>query len=258
MVVLSERLKLIADKIPKDSRVADIGSDHALLPVYLAEQKIIKYAIAGEVNPGPLEAAKEQVKQAGLQHMIDVRSGNGLAVINNNETDVITIAGMGGGLITQILSEGYSKLDHVKQLVLQPNVGEELVRIWLYKHDWFLIDEDILTEDNKIYEVLNAVKMEEASKLNEELYSIHKLAAAAPNCVHLFSKERLFRMGPRLLSEPTDVFFLKWEREIEKLQKICKRLSLSNLETSKAKLKRFQQDIAELKEVLACLQKDKP
>lgn len=257
MVVLSERLKLIADKVPKESRIADIGSDHALLPVYLAEQKMINFAIAGEVNSGPLEAAKQQVKLAGLNDIIEVRKGNGLAVLQTNEVDVITIAGMGGGLITQILSEGFSKLDNVKQLVLQPNVGEELVRMWLYKHDWYLIQEDIVLEDNKIYEVLNAVKVEKAANLNRELYSLHKFFEAVPDCAHLLSKERLFRMGPRLFSQSSDVFFLKWEREIEKLQKICGKLSRSRLDSSKAKLKQFQQEISDIKEVLSCLQKAK-
>lgn len=257
MVVLSDRLKLIADKIPKDSRIADIGSDHALLPVYLAQQNRINYAIAGEVNQGPLEAAKQQVNQAGLNHIIDVRKGDGLAVLQSNEADVITIAGMGGGLIAQILSEGYTKLEKVKQLVLQPNVGEELVRHWLYKHNWYLISEDILLEDNKIYEVLNAVKAENAQNLNHELYSIHKFFEAVPHCAHLISKERLFRMGPHLLNQPSVVFHLKWEREIEKLQKICARLSHSNLEASRTKLEQFQQDITEMKEVLSCLQKVK-
>src|SRR5690606_19253288 len=87
MVSLSKRLQCIADQIPTGSRLADIGSDHALLPTYLAEQKRISFAVAGEVNTGPMKAAQRQVAAAGMGSIVNVRLGNGLEVIQEGEVD---------------------------------------------------------------------------------------------------------------------------------------------------------------------------
>src|SRR5690606_28166691 len=116
--------------------------------------------------------ACQGVANAGLTSRIDVRRGNGLEVLRPMEADTVTICGMGGALIRSILETGYEqgKLEGVKQLILQPNVGEDTVRIWLLENDWLLQDESILEEDGKIYEVLHAVKGDEAILFNERLY----------------------------------------------------------------------------------------
>lgn len=253
MITLSNRLQIIADKIVEGSKIADIGSDHALLPSYLVEKGFVSFAVAGEINDGPLEAAKKQVTQKHLQHKIDVRKGNGLSVLNPNEVDTIIIAGMGGSLITQILSQGSTALIGVRQLILQPNVGEEIVRRWLFEHDWYLLEENIVFEDGKVYEILHAKKEKKAVELNQSLYSLDSLA-----CKPFLSVDLLFRMGPHLTRNPSAPFYLKWKREMEKWRKICMRLSHSTLETSKQKLTAFQQDIDEMRRVLDCLQKVKP
>lgn len=103
MLRISKRLEMIAGGVPTGSRLADIGSDHALLPVYLAQKKQIVKAVAGEVNLGPFQAASRQVRDSVLDQVIDVRHGNGLEVVEVGEIDVITIAGMGGALIADIL-----------------------------------------------------------------------------------------------------------------------------------------------------------
>jgi len=101
MIKLSERLKEITTYIPKDSILADIGSDHAYLPIYCVKNKIVKKAIAGEVADGPLLAAKSSVKAYQFEQFIDVRKGDGLAVLKETDSvDCITIAGMGGALIS--------------------------------------------------------------------------------------------------------------------------------------------------------------
>ena len=90
---LSNRLQQIHDQIPEGSRMADIGSDHALLPVAAIRSGKAVSAVAGEVNSGPYEAASKQVSDAGLEAQITVRRGDGLDVITAGEVDVITIAG---------------------------------------------------------------------------------------------------------------------------------------------------------------------
>jgi tRNA (adenine22-N1)-methyltransferase len=254
MVKLSKRLQMIADRVPVGSKLADIGSDHALLPTYLAQQGIILFAVAGEVNPGPFEAAKRQVLESGLAKTISVRSGDGLAVIEAGEVNVITIAGMGGSLMASILEAGKHKLQGVTHLILQPNVGEDHVRRWLLEEGWKLESETILEEDGKIYEILTATAVPDKERnALEALYSERRLSGGVR-----VTKERLLQMGPYFINEAPDVWFTKWESELKKLAMIEDQLQLSAAEVSKTKAEQVSQEIREIKEVLACLQKVKP
>lgn len=252
MVGLSKRLLKIAEHVPHGSRLADIGSDHALLPVYLAQHGYIASAIAGELNGGPFAAALKQVQEAGLAHKIQVRQGDGLEVIGSGEVDAITIAGMGGLLIVQILTQGIAKLERVQRLILQPNVGEEVVRRWLKEQGWFLSAEYILHEDGKTYEVLIADRLEQAESLNQALYQERLLAGKT------ISTERLFAMGPYLLTEADPIWGQKWQDELTKLQHIVEQLSRSQQESSQQRKKLIQDEMIDIQEVLACLQKVKP
>lgn len=250
---LSARLQLIADLLPAGGRFADIGSDHALLPVAAVRSGRASFAVAGEVNDGPLEAARRQVAEAGETARISVRKGDGLAVISPGEVDAITIAGMGGALIVSILNGGRDKLAGVKRLVLQPNVGEEFVRRWLLENGWFLAEETIFEEDGKIYEVMMAEPSTQAAELNAELYRERELADGKVR----LTKELLLLMGPRLTSAPNEVFLQKWESELRKLDKIRRSIASSALEASREKEEELTRLAEQLKEVLACLPKDK-
>lgn len=131
------------------------------------------FAIAGEVNPGPFDAACKGVAEAGLGKVISVRRGDGLEVLEPGEVNCITIAGMGGALIAAILDRGQSqgKLKDVTTLLLQPNVGEDILRRWLLNNKWVLVAERILEEDGKLYEVLTAVpENTDAGITNESVY----------------------------------------------------------------------------------------
>lgn len=254
MVKLSSRLAMIAGQVPQGSRLADIGSDHALLPTYLVQRGVATFAVAGEVNQGPFEAASKQVAQANLADAVSVRRGDGLAVIKPDEVDVITIAGMGGSLIVKILSAGESKLSGVKRLVLQPNVGEDQVRTWLLERGWVLVLEQILEEDDKIYEILTAERMTDAEERNAALYP----DTIRLSCGLSVSRERLIAMGPYLLQQADPILIAKWELEISKLERIVETLQQSSLEASREKEAQLRQEIVCIKEVLQCLQKDRP
>jgi tRNA (adenine22-N1)-methyltransferase len=252
-IKLSNRLQQIADLVPKGARLADIGSDHALLPAYLAERGMIAFAVAGEVNEGPFQAAAKQVREADLTDRIDVRLGDGLEVVKPGEVDAITIAGMGGALIVSILSDGLDKLQGVRTLVLQPNVGEDAVRRWLLEHGWFLAKEHIIEEDGKIYEVLTALRTPEPQRANAELYEPRRLD---PNVV--VERELLLQMGPYLLEQASDVFVHKWLSELDKLERICRQLSQSEQEASRQKEQDLRHTMKQIEEVLGCLQKARP
>lgn len=260
---LSHRLGTIAGLVTDGARIADIGSDHALLPVYLVSKGQCPSAVAGELNQGPFEAAQRQVREAGLSQCIDVRKGNGLAVITPGETDTVTIAGMGGQLIATILEEGRiaGKLEHVSELVLQPNVGEDAVRHWLTQHGWALMAEVIIEEDGKIYEVLRAVRAANAASHNEELYQASRLPVQSNSVVSISNDqaiELIYRFGPYLLTEPNEVFYLKWESELRKMDRVCQQMEQSGAEEAIDRAKQFRLDMAQMEEVLACLRKDKP
>jgi len=256
MIQLSQRLQTVAHYISTGHRVADIGSDHAMLPVYLVQQKICPFAIAGELNEGPWQAATKQIAHANLSSTIEARRGNGLEVIAPHEVDSITICGMGGALISTILEEGYrqGKLEGVTELVLQPNVGEDAVRAWLIEHDWALMDETILEEDGKIYEVLHAQKIAGAKEWNKQLFSVDELSFPYAEPI----REALaLRMGPYLLKKQGGVLHKKWLAEIEKLDYIIASLSQSELSQTKAKLAAVKQDQQLIREVLKWLYTDK-
>lgn len=247
---LSARLQQIADRLPAACRLADIGSDHAMLPVYAVQSGKATFAVAGEVNEGPFEAAKRQVAEAGLMNTVHVRKGDGLAVVSAGEVDTVTIAGMGGALIASILTAGSNKLSGVKKLVLQPNVGEDIVRRWLLANEWVLTDEVILEEDGKIYEIITAIADSEAEALNKSLYQERTLSDGT-----MLTQELLLLMGPILTKEPNDVLICKWESEISKLDKIRKSVASSSQESSREKELELIRLSEQLKGVLTCLQK---
>jgi tRNA (adenine22-N1)-methyltransferase len=257
MIKLSKRLQRIADYVSPGARVADIGSDHALLPIYLVQCGKCPSAIAGELNAGPFQAARKGTADAGLTRAIAVRQGNGLAVLKPGESDTVTIAGMGGSLMSLILEEGYinGKLEGVQELVLQPNVGEDEVRAWLLEKGWRLTGEDILEEDGKIYEVLHAQADSEAKQHNAEVFdgSFLKLPYEAELLHHV-----LLRMGPHLLREASPVLTVKWKSEIHKLQRIISQMSGSEGTEAAAKSNQFRREIQIIEEVLQCLRTDMP
>lgn len=228
---LSKRLETVVSFINKGARIADIGSDHAYLPCYAINKGIASTAIAGEIVDGPYQSAVQQVKKAELTQKIEVRKGDGLSVIQKGEVDTVVIAGMGGGLITQILQEGAEKLDGVTQLILQPNIAAHHIRLWLLNNGWELKNEAILEEDNKIYEIL----MAEKGKTNKPYNQL----------------EKEILVGPFLLAEKNLVFLKKWTHEKNKLEKIIDSLENSESEENQKRKAELQAQLTMIMEVLS-------
>lgn len=250
MIQLSKRLSAVADGVLSGGVLADIGTDHALLPVYLVQNGTIPGAVAGDIHAGPVQAAERQVRAAGLENRIRVRMGDGLSVLRPKEADTVSIAGMGGGTIIDILSHGASSLEGVKRLVLQPNVGERLVREWLVRHGWKLVSETLLEEDGILYEVLSAdaaASAEEAKRWNEALYQYK-----APGGVPL-SRSALLLMGPHLIQAPTPLFRRKWEQYAAKLEQLIRQIGKSEQPEAIRKREMLAQEKQEVSEVLKWL-----
>ncbi|EIJ78900.1 hypothetical protein PB1_15119 [Bacillus methanolicus PB1] len=202
---LSKRLQTVVRFIPIGSRIADIGSDHAYLPCHAVKKGIATFAIAGEVAEGPYRSALKQVQIEGLTKNISVRKGDGLEVVEPGEVDCVTIAGMGGTLIADILERGKEKLSDVKRLILQPNIGAISIRKWFLENGWMLISEEILEEDEKIYEVLVAEKGDPYTSYEENL-------------------ESGLLLGPLLQTKQNESFRKKWTIEKAKWERILHQL----------------------------------
>ena len=129
---LDNRLALCADFVRDGAKVADIGTDHAYLPVLLCRIGRCDTAIAADINPLPLERGIETINNSGLNNRIEARLSNGLEKISGDEADDIVIAGMGGELISQIIENWEYSKDRSKHFIVQPmSKSEELMR-WLF------------------------------------------------------------------------------------------------------------------------------
>lgn len=233
--------------------MADIGTDHALLPVALVQRNIVPRAIASDVREGPAQAARRQVLSAGLQSKIDVRVGDGLSVLKDGDSAAtVVIAGMGGGTIAAILSEGSSALRNVRRLVLQPNNGERLVREWLLRHHWKLAAETLLEEDGVFYEVLaadRAAGKEEGERWNRSLYE--------PFPGFPGTASTLLALGPHLTREAGKTFVRKWQAHINKLDKLLASIARSSHPDAQRKYREMMEERNTIGEVLTWLSKSK-
>ena len=153
---LDKRLSLAASFVRNGSRVADIGTDHAYLPVWLVQNGVCPFAIAADIRSGPAERAAESVKKAGLESKISVRLGDGLSPVNPSEADDIVIAGMGGETIADILNGTPWTKDARYHLVLQPMTRAAALHESLLSNGYAITREQTVTDGKRVYLVLAA------------------------------------------------------------------------------------------------------
>ena len=159
-VILGPRLRTVASFVPEGSKLGDIGTDHAYLPIALHENQQISKAVAVDVHEGPYQSALAAVKGRHLEAIIDVRFGDGLMPLEPGEVDVLTLAGMGGRTMLDILSARPDVLDSVEDLILQPQGGEGPVRLALLEDGWRLKTERLVEEEGRIYIIMVYSKAE--------------------------------------------------------------------------------------------------
>ncbi|NLY86419.1 MAG: SAM-dependent methyltransferase [Tissierellia bacterium] len=165
---LSNRLIAIANFVPKNSIVADIGTDHGYIPVYLVENNIAKKVIGTDISKGSLDKIIDYIKTLNLEHIIDARLGDGLEVIKPYEVDTVIIAGMGGLLIRDILEKNKEVTDSIANFILQPMVAAKELRQYLVDNNFEIIEEELVKEDGKYYEIIFAKKGK--SYIEKEIY----------------------------------------------------------------------------------------
>lgn len=165
---LSKRLHRLSRLVTEGSRLADVGTDHGYVPICLIEEEKIPSAIAMDVNQGPLDRAKEHIREKELGGRIETRLSDGLAALKDGEADTVLIAGMGGNLTVRILTEGEAVLSSVKELILQPQSEIAGVRRWLCEHGFQIVLEDIIWDEGKFYPMFRAVHGEQEAGTPEE------------------------------------------------------------------------------------------
>lgn len=159
LCMLSKRLKQVADMVKKCDVIADIGTDHGYIPIYLIKKEIAKVAVAADISPGSCKKAQLNIGLSHLSDAIDVRCGNGLEVIENGEKiDAIIIAGMGGLMAISVLESNKDAVEVAKQLVLQPQRDIDKVRRYLHSIGFKITNEKMLVDGDKFYTVINAEK----------------------------------------------------------------------------------------------------
>lgn len=157
MVKLSNRLLAVASFVTDGNVLADVGTDHGYIPIYLLQEKRIPRAIAMDINAGPLQRAKEHIGLYGLDNYIEIRLSDGVAALTPGEVDTVLVAGMGGGLVMHILEEGKEVCRQAKELILQPQSELERVRAYLWSNGYVILGEDMVLEDEKFYPMMHVV-----------------------------------------------------------------------------------------------------
>lgn len=168
MIKINERLRVIADRVENSKAMADIGSDHGFLPVYLLQSGKCEKAIATDISPASLSKAE----MSGRLYLDDVtgfetRVGDGLKVLESSEVDTIVIAGMGGKLIRDIMNEDISHTCSFRRYVLQPRIGQGHLRKWLCDNGFMIINEDLVFEGKHIPEIITAISPGNATIVSE-------------------------------------------------------------------------------------------
>ena len=156
MATLTARLNLVASFVRQGARLADIGTDHAYLPVELVKSGVCQSALACDLRKGPLENAKAHVKSAGLADTIECRLGDGLSPVEAGEADDFVLAGMGGETIAAILSACPFIRDPALRVIAQPMTHPEDLRRFLWDNGFTIRAETAVAEDEKAYLVLCA------------------------------------------------------------------------------------------------------
>lgn len=226
---LTDRLLKIASLVDEGKKIADIGTDHGYIPVFLLNNKKIDFAILADVNKGPLENARKEVRHNKLDDKVDLRLGSGIEVLNDNEVDEIIIAGMGGILIGELLEAKKSVAQNAEKLILQPMQAQAELRKYLYNNGFEVIDEVLVKEDFRIYEIIVAKYTERKTEVTDEIY---------------------YEVSKKLIEKKDELLAEFLNKKISAYENIIKKLEGKNGEAIENKRNETIKVIEKLKEML--------
>ena len=198
-----KRLETILSFVEKGAIVADIGTDHAQLPILLVERNICNKVYACDEKKRPLSIAEENIKSKGLSDKIETILSDGFAHIPM-DIDMAVIAGMGFYTAKMILENAQNRLHLLNKIIVQINVDSHLMRNWINENHYTILEEKYVNERNKDYEIISFTTQIEGKDLSEEeIY-----------------------LGPKLMKEKSEeilAYYLKKEDKISSLLKLKKK-----------------------------------
>lgn len=194
-VKLNNRLECVSSFVLENRKVIDIGCDHALLSIYLVQNKKTLKMIASDINEGPLLHAEENIKKYKLEDKIILKLGSGVEPIED-DIDTIIISGMGGLNMIGILKYSKEKYKKVDTIILSPNSDTDKVRKEICKLGFYIDNEKLVKEKNIIYPVIRFKRGKKKYKYQDYLY------------------------GPILIQEKSNLFIEYLTKEKEKKEKL--------------------------------------
>jgi len=212
---IGKRLEAIANFVDKGSRVADVGTDHGYIPVYLVKKGYSSFVVASDINKGPLEKAISFVRLNGLEKNIETRLGGGLSVLEPGEVDEVIIAGMGGVLMANIIEASLDVARSARKLILQPMQAPDELRRYLLDGGFEITREALVKEEGKVYEIMEVRYTDVRSYEDDEIY---------------------FEVGRRLLDSHDPLLAEFIDRKIKKYEDIV--ISIEGKKTQKAQERR--------------------
>lgn len=223
---LSKRLETVASFVTQGSNIADIGTDHGYIPIYLIKEGIAHSAIAMDVREGPLKRAGAHIAMYGLEDRIKTRLSDGLKALSPGEADTVIMAGMGGELVIHILREGRHMWKTVDHFILSPQSDLGQVRRFLLGHGFMISEETMLEEDGKFYTVMKA----------------------EPGSME-YGGEGHYRYGKYLIEKKNPVLrcFLEKERQLK--EGILSQLAAKDTDGARERILTLRQELQWIKEV---------
>lgn len=225
---ISERLKTVASFVTEGMRVADIGTDHAYVPIYLIQNGKIPSALAMDVGEGPLRKAREHIKEQGLTDRIETRLSDGFSAFQKGEAQSVVIAGLGGELMIQILTLGKPAISEVSEFILSPHSEIHKVRTFLMEQGFSIVKETMLYEERIYYTIIKAVYGTGDYRTEPELW-----------------------YGKRMLEERHPVLYAYLQREYAIRLQIEEKLSGVQSENTKRRREKLKEECVRIKEALA-------
>lgn len=240
-VALPHRLKTVLELLPPATSVADIGTDHGYLPVYLARRGGFSHLIATDLKPGPLRAALASAVKYGVAEAIELRMGDGLEPLDPGEVEVVVIAGMGEATIISLLRRDQCKARSFRYLVLQPMDGAARLRRFLKEVNWGLEQEAVVLDRGKFYQTLR-VNPQSPFQLPNELFQDG-----------MFTEEDVLIFGPHLLRRRDPMLKRMLTARRNHWQGVLSRISRSRSAESADQVVRIRYIIGKLEKVIQWL-----
>lgn len=226
---LSKRLQTVAALVSYPV-VADIGTDHGYVPIYLHKIGKVQKAFACDVRKGPLEKAQQNIFLYQAQDFIETRLGSGLVPLQPGEAETAVIAGMGGMLTIRILEDSPQVVASLKELILSPQLDVDQVRRYLHSIGFTIETEQMVKEDGKYYNIMRCIPGEE--KYNQEIDYLY---------------------GKRLLLEKEPLLKELLENEESRYRMVEEKLQNNDTKTAQERLIQVRERLTLMREALACL-----